>query len=422
MSSIKIQGGKPLIGSVAISGAKNASLPILTACLLIKGVTQLYNVPDIGDIRTMLRILQCIGVKITKGEQEGSLLIDATKVNGDADLSEAEKIRGSQTLLSTMLNRCGEVRLPPLGGCNIGTRQMDLHINSLQRLGADFTMEQGWIHMKTTGLKGSTIYLDYSSVGATENAILASCLAEGNTIIENAAQEPEIVDLINFLNKAGAKIFGLGSKTIRVVGVKTLKSNHYHRIMPDRIEAGSFMIAAVMTHGDLVITNMSVADNSSLVYKLKEIGATVDVIGQDSVHVRMKKRPHSFQIKTMPYPGFPTDLQSPMMALACIADGVSVIVENVFENRFQVARELSKMGAKIVTSKKVATVFGTSGLTPATVVSPDLRGGMSLVLAALSIPEFSVIEAFEKVNRGYDRFQQKLTSLGVKIINQEDFA
>lgn len=420
MSQVKICGGKPLGGSITISGAKNASLPILTACLLIKGVTQLFNVPDIGDIRTMLRILKQIGVKITDGEEPGSLWIDATEINCLANLADAEKIRGSQTLLSTMLTRCGEVRLPPLGGCNIGSRQMDLHINSLKRLGADLEMEQGWIHMKTSGLKGSTIYLDYSSVGATENAILAACLAEGNTIIENAAQEPEIVDLINFLNKAGAKIFGLGSKTIRIVGVKSLKPNHYHRIMPDRIEAGSFMIATVMTRGDLIINHMSVADNSSLIYKLKEIGASIDIIGQDSVHVRMKKRPNSFQIKTMPYPGFPTDLQSPMMALACISEGVSVIVENVFENRFQVARELTKMGAKIVTTEKVATVFGSSSLTPATVTSPDLRGGMALILAALSIPDTSVIEAYEKVDRGYANFEKKLVSLGVNITKQEE--
>lgn len=420
MSSIKISGGAPLVGSVTISGAKNASLPILTACLLIKGPTQLLNVPDIGDIRTMLKILERIGVKITKGEEPGSLWIDATHIDNQSDLAEAEKIRGSQTLLGTILSRCGEVRLPPLGGCNIGSRQMDLHINSLRRLGATLNMEQGWIHMKTTGLKGGTIYLDYSSVGATENAILASCLADGNTIIENAAQEPEIVDLINFLNKAGAKIFGLGSKTLRVVGVKALRPNLYHRIMPDRIEAGSFMIAAVITRGNLEINHMSVGDNSSLIYKLREIGASLNISGQDTVRVQMNKRPGSFQIKTMPYPGFPTDLQSPMMALACLADGVSVIVENVFENRFQVARELSKMGANIITTEKVATVYGAQNLTPASVVCPDLRGGMALVLAALTIPETSTIESFEKVDRGYADFEKKLTSLGVKIAKQEE--
>jgi len=202
--------------------------------------------------------------------------------------------------------------------------------------------------------------------------------------------------------------------------VKALRPNLYHRIMPDLIEAGSFMIAAAITRGNLEINHMSVGDNSSLIYKLREIGASLNISGQDTVRVQMNKRPSSFQIKTMPYPGFPTDLQSPMMALACLADGVSVIVENVFENRFQVARELSKMGANIITTEKVATVYGTSNLTPASVVCPDLRGGMALVLAALTIPEKSTIESFEKVDRGYADFEKKLTSLGVKIAKQEE--
>lgn len=421
MSEIRVVGGNPLIGRVSISGAKNASLPIITACLLIHGKTKLMNIPSIGDIKTILDGLSEMGVVITSGEETGSYYLDASgEITSNAQLKGIEKIRGSQTLLGALLSRCGSVTLPPLGGCRIGSRQMDLHVKGLSLLGAQVTYKNGNLHMETSALKGSQIYLDYSSVGATENLILAACLAEGNTIIENAAQEPEIVDLINFLNKAGAKISGLGSKTIRIVGVSELKPNLYHRVMPDRIEAGTYMIAAVITKGDLLIENISISDLSSLVYKLREVGADISIMGQDQARVKMIRRPVPFQIKTMPYPGFPTDLQSQMLALACIANGVSVIIENVFDSRFQVVPELIKMGANIISNQKMATVSGIDELKPSVVECPDLRGGAALLLAALSCPGETIIMEIDKVDRGYEKLGEKIDAIGGKLVRVEE--
>jgi len=421
MSKLKVIGGNPLNGRVSVSGAKNASLPIITACLLIHGKTKLMNIPSIGDIQTILNGLTEMGVIITPGEETGSFYLDASgPISPNAQFKGIEKIRGSQTLLGALLCRCGSVTLPPLGGCKIGSRQMDLHVKGLSQLGAQVSYENGNLHMEASSLKGAQIYLDYSSVGATENLILASCLAEGNSIIENAAQEPEIVDLINFLNKAGAKISGLGSKTLRIVGTSELKPNLYHRVMPDRIEAGTYMIAAVITRGELIIENISISDLSSLIYKLREVGADISIMGQDQAKVKMVRRPVPFQIKTMPYPGFPTDLQSQMLALACVANGVSVIIENVFDSRFQVVPELVKMGANIITNQKMATVSGVDELTSSYVECPDLRGGAALLLAALSSKGESTITEIEKVDRGYENLVEKISTIGGMLSRVEE--
>jgi UDP-N-acetylglucosamine 1-carboxyvinyltransferase len=421
VSTIRVIGGKPLHGTVSVGGAKNASLPIITACLLIRGKTKLINIPEIGDIKTMLAGLSEMGVKITQGEEPGSYYIDASgEIKHHANFKGVSQIRGSQTLLGAILARNGKVILPPLGGCKIGSRQMDLHINGLSMLGAKVTYEGSDIHMETNGLKGTQVYLDYSSVGATENMILAACLAEGNTVLENAAQEPEIVDLINFLNKAGAKISGLGSKTIRIVGVSELKPNLYHRIMPDRIEAGTYMIASAITGGDVIVDKMSISDVGSLIYKLREIGAEISVTGQDQARIRMSGKASPFQIKTMPYPGFPTDLQSQMLALSCLANGISVIVENVFDSRFQVVTELQKMGANIVVDQKTATITGVNTLKPAEVYCPDLRGGAALLLAALTCPGETIVHDIEKVDRGYEHLIQKFNSIGANLMEVEE--
>jgi UDP-N-acetylglucosamine 1-carboxyvinyltransferase len=297
---------------------------------------------------------------------------------------------------------------------------MDLHIKGLSMLGARVTYQGADICMETKGLKGAQIYLDYSSVGATENVILAACLAEGNTIIENAAQEPEIVDMINFLNKAGAKISGLGSKSLRIVGISELKTNLYHRIMPDRIEAGTFMIASVISGGDITVDKMSISDVGALIYKLREIGVDIEVTGQDQARIKMSEKIQPFQIKTMPYPGFPTDLQSQMLALSCLGQGVSVIIENVFDSRFQVVPELIKMGASISVNQKTATVSGIKQFTPAYVVCPDLRGGAALLLAAITCSGETTISDIEKVDRGYEHLVRKFNGIGANLVRVEE--
>lgn len=414
-----VNGGRSLKGEIKISGAKNATMPILSAALLVKDKVKLSNVPALRDIDTFFEIFHRIGVSVTK-EGENNYIIDSSgpivsSISGEG----IDKIRGSQTLLGALLARCSSVTLPSLGGCQIGSRPIDLHLKGLKALGAEISYIKGAIHLEASKLKGTNIYLDYSSVGATENLILAACMAEGNTVIENAAEEPEIVNLINFLNKAGAKITGLGSKTIKIVGVNELRSVS-HRIMPDRVEAGTYMVASAITGGDLTLENLSLADLTSVIFKLREIGANITILNQDKLRVRMNSRPLSFKIKTMPYPGFSTDLQSAMLALACIAPGVSVIQETVFENRFLIVPELIKMGAKIITNESMAIITGVDYLYGANVDSPDLRGGASLVLASLSAKGESEIKNIEVIERGYEKMEVKLRNVGAIIEKVEE--
>ena len=416
-----IEGGKSLKGNIAISGSKNAVMPILSAALLIKGKTIIRNVPSLLDVEIFFDIFKKIGVGISK-ENDDTYILDTT---GDIDPNissyNIEKIRGSQTFLGALLSRCNSVTIPSLGGCQIGSRPIDLHIKGLEALGAETNLIKGAIHMQTKKLKGNHIYLDYSSVGATENLILAACMADGNTEIENAAQEPEIVDMINFLNKAGAKITGLGSKTLRIVGVKELKPIS-HRVMPDRIEAGTYMIAAAITKGDLTLENIGVFDLSSLIFKLREIGADITIINQDKLKITVNSRLSGFKIKTTPYPGFSTDLQSAMLSLACLSSGVSIIVETVFENRFLIVPELIKMGAKIVTSDRMAIVTGVNEINGAVVDSPDLRGGGALVIASLAARGESEVTSIEKIERGYENIDKKINAVGgsIKIVEGEN--
>ncbi len=414
-----VQGGVPVKGNISVGGSKNAAMPILSAALMIQGKTVLTNIPQLRDIDTFFQLMQRAGAIIHQID-EHSFEIDASDIHtGHIDDTGLEKIRGSQTLLGALLSRVGYVTLPSLGGCQIGARPIDIHLYGLRQLGAESSSIKGAVHLEAKSLVSAHVYLDYPSFGATANIILAACTAKGNTVIENAAQEPEIADLVNFLNKAGAKIYGIGSKTLRIVGVDKLRPIT-HRIMPDRIQASTYLISSVITCGDLTVEDLSVNDISSVVFKLRETGADIQIINQDKIRIKMDKKPLGFKIKTMPFPGFPTDVQSPMLALASIANGMSVIVESVFENRFQVASELQKMGAKIVYNERMATVFGVEKISGAIVQAQNLRAGASLILAALAAEGESEILGIETVERGYELFDVKLRSCGAQIQRLED--
>jgi UDP-N-acetylglucosamine 1-carboxyvinyltransferase len=419
MKKYIIQGGRPLKGSIKVGGSKNSAMPVLSAALLINGKTILSNVPKLSDITTFMELIRRLGAT-AKEIESNTWEIDASNIHtGAVNDTGLEKIRGSQTLLGALLARKKTVTLPSLGGCQIGARPIDIHLNGFHQLGAVSSSIKGAVHLETEALLGSHIYLDYPSFGATANLIIASCQAKGNTVIENAAQEPEIADLVNFLNKAGAKIYGIGSKTLRISGVDSLKPIK-HRIMPDRIQACTYMIAAAITRGDLQIENISVNDFSSVVFKLRETGADIQIINTDKIRIKMTKRPLGFKIKTMPFPGFPTDVQSNMLALASVAEGMSVIMESVFENRFQVAAELNRMGAKIVYNERMATVSGVERLSGAIVEASNLRAGSSLVLAALSAENESEVLGIETIDRGYESLDANLAECGAQIKRLEE--
>ncbi|MDD4028106.1 MAG: UDP-N-acetylglucosamine 1-carboxyvinyltransferase [Caldisericia bacterium] len=420
MSQFVIQGKKPLKGRVQVSGSKNAALPIITATLLIKGPVEISNIPDMGDVRILIQAMEDMGVKIDQQSEDcyvfdasGEIQSDLTTIKG------VNTIRGSQTLLGALLARNREVMLPILGGCRIGSRPMDIHFQNIEKMNTTIENIGNRKFFKTPQLKGTHIYMDYSSVGATENLILAATGAEGITIIENAAQEPEIVDLVYFLNKAGARITGLGSKTLQIIGNSTLQPIDYH-IMPDRIETGTFMVAGAITNGEVHIEKCSIQDMSALLFKMRDTGVQIDIKGQSTLTVTMSGRPKAFSIRTMPFPGFPTDLQSLVLAMACYAHGTSVIKETIYENRFNVVPELRKMGAIIMTDNKLATVTGVDQLYGAEVECPDLRGGAALILASLAAEGTSYVHKVNHVDRGYQCFEKKLQSLGASIVRVEE--
>jgi UDP-N-acetylglucosamine 1-carboxyvinyltransferase len=420
MSQLVIQGRKPLQGRVQISGSKNSALPIITATLLIKGPVEISNIPDMGDVRILIQAMQDMGVKVDRQSEDcyifdasGDIHSDLTTVKG------VSSIRGSQTLLGALLGRNREVMLPILGGCRIGSRPMDIHFQNIEKMGAVIQNIGNRKFFKTSQLKGAHIYMDYSSVGATENLILAATSADGITIIENAAQEPEIVDLVYFLNKAGARITGLGSKTVQIIGNSTLRPIDYH-IMPDRIETGTYVIAGAITNGDIQIEKCSVQDMSALLFKLRDVGVQIDIKGQSTLSVSMKGRPKAFSIRTMPFPGFPTDMQSLVLAFACYAQGTSIIKETIYENRFNVVPELRKMGAIIMTDNKLATVTGVDQLYGSDVECPDLRGGAALILASLAAEGTSYVHKVNHVDRGYQYIEKKLQSIGASIVRVEE--
>ncbi len=420
MESFVIRGGKKLSGKVTISGAKNAAMPIITACAMIDGECILNSIPSSSDPVTLLEVMRKLGMKVKQLENGSWVLNGSSAIKSVVIGEQTEKIRGSQTLIGALLARCGEVTLQALGGCRIGARPIDLHIKGLRALGAEVEMVKGSVYAKAHGrLKGAPIFLDFPSVGATENIMLAASVADGETTIENAAAEPEIEDLANFLKKAGAKITGVGTKTIKIQGVAQLKPT-LHTILPDRIETGTFMIAASLAGGDVTIEPAVPTNVDSLIFKLQEAGVPVRVENASRIRIKTSARPKAINIKTLPYPGFPTDLQPQTMAMCSVADGVSVITESVFESRFGAVPELIRMGADIALEGHSAVVRGVEKLEGTEVMAPDLRGAVSLVLAGLCAEGTTKVVGAHHADRGYEKFETKLTLLGADILRTND--
>lgn len=411
MDRFIVQGEVQLCGSIAISGAKNATLPIMAASLLCSGISVLHNVPNLRDIRIMQEILTLLGAKIVR--QQHTMIIDTTGVN-KAEIPEnlMREMRASVFLMGPLLGRFRKVKLSYPGGCAIGPRPINLHIKALEKIGATVVESYGYIDAVSTKLSGGKIQFDFPSVGATENAMMAAVLASGVTVINNAAREPEIIDLQSFLNKMGAKIYGAGSDTIRIEGVSRLNAAE-HTIMPDRIEAGTFLIAGAITSGDVVVEGILPEYLFSVIDKLQEVGLQID-IGYNYIRVRAGEM-RGVDVNTLPYPGFPTDLQAPLLSLLTIAKGSSIITETIFENRFKHVDELTRMGARIKVEGRTAIVRGVTGLTGAIVSAPDLRAGGALVLAALAAKGSSEIEHVSHIDRGYEQLEVKLRSLGANI-------
>ena len=412
MEKFIVKGEVQLCGNVRISGAKNATLPIMAATLLCSGISVIHDVPYLRDIQAMQDILTLLGAKIRR---EGhTMLIDTSNVS-KAEIPEhlMREMRASVFLMGPLLGRFRKVRLSYPGGCAIGPRPINLHIKALEKIGAIVDESFGFIDAEATELTGGEVNFDFPSVGATENAMMAAALAKGTTIIRNAAREPEIVDLQAILNKMGARINGAGTDTIRVDGVTRLVPAE-HTVMCDRIEAGTFLIAGVMTRGDIVVENIVPEYLFSVTDKLQDIGAKI-ITGKDYIRIKAGEL-RGVDIKTLPYPGFPTDLQAPMLSLVTIAKGTSIITETIFENRFKHVDELTRMGAKIKVEGRTAIIRGVSKLTGAIVAAPDLRAGSALVLAALTAEGTSEIEQVYHIERGYENIDKKLQALGANIV------
>ncbi len=414
LSILKIEGGHSLEGQVRVSGAKNAGLVLMAASILADGEVILDNLPRIRDVEIMMQILNEIGVA-TVWQPDGSLAINppAGVIDTKTSYDLAKMLRASNLFLGAMLGRQREATISLPGGCDIGSRPMDLHIKGIQALGTDILIEHGYIYAQAKNPLGASVYLDFPSVGATENIIMMAAKTPGTTIIENSAKEPEIVDLANFLNSMGAKIRGAGTDIIRIEGVSELKGGRYS-IIPDRIEAGTFMIAAAITNGEVLIENVIPTHLHPIIAKLQETGAIVENTDKGLI-VKAGTKIEPIDIKTLPYPGFPTDMQSQMMSLLCLADGASVIVENVFENRFQIVDELKRMGAKIKVEGHTAVVEGVEHLYGTTVKATDLRAGAALILSALAAEGETTIENAIHIFRGYENIKEKLNSLGAKV-------
>ena len=416
MERLVIHGGKRLTGTVKISGAKNAVLPVIAATLLGQDkATCLEDVPNLDDVRTISEVLKTLGVKVNHDFENKTLTVDASNIeNVVAPYDLVRKMRASFLIMGPLLARHGEAKISLPGGCAIGTRPIDLHLKGFAALGAKIDIGHGDISaVASNGLKGARIYLDFPSVGATENILMAASMAEGQTVLENPAQEPEIVDLANYLNIMGAKIRGAGTNVIKIEGVKKLIAHDY-TIIPDRIEAGTYMIAAAMTKGDVYIANAISEHLKPVIAKLKEAGVNV-VEDVDGIRVSCNIRPRAVDIKTLPYPGFPTDMQAQFMAMLTIAEGTSMVTETVFENRFMHVDELRRMGAKIKIDGRTSFVEGQEKLTGCQVKATDLRAGAAIVLAGLVADGETQIGYIHHIDRGYDNLVQKLVSLGADI-------
>ena len=417
-----IKGGTPLRGEVKIGGAKNSVLKLMAAALLAKGATKIYNVPDLTDVEIMLNVIAQLGAITTYDKIEKSVVIDAAELTSiTAKYELVSKMRASFIVLGALISRCKEAIVALPGGCAIGERRVDFHIRGLEALGAKIKIENGYVHAKASKLTGTDIYLDIPSVGATENLMLAGVLAEGSTRIQNAAQEPEIVDLANFLNAMGADVNGAGTSEIVINGVKQEQLHPIeYTTIPDRIEAGTFMTAIIATRGKAIIRDVFPAHLTFFTDKLLKMGANIKLIEPNSLEVSCKNRLNSINFITQPYPGFPTDLQSMAMTLLTTANGVGIITESLYENRFMQVPELRRMGADIHQDRNHAIIKGVKKLTGATLAASDLRAGASLVVAALMAEGNSVIENLHHIDRGYEKFENKIRLLGGKIERRDD--
>ena len=413
MEQYIVKGGKALAGEVTIGGAKNAALAVLAAAIMTDETVTIENLPDIRDIKVLLQAIEEIGGIVERVSKH------VVKINGsniksmNIDNEFIRKIRASYYLIGSLLGKykCAQVVWP--GGCNIGSRPIDQHIKGFEALGAEVAIQHGMIHAKADRLIGSHIYLDVVSVGATINVMMAAAMAEGQTILENAAKEPHVVDVANFLNSMGANIKGAGTDVIRIKGVEKLHGSVYS-IIPDQIEAGTFMLAAAATKGDVLVKNVIPKHLEAITAKLVEMGVEIEEF-DDAVRVSASKRLGHTHVKTLPYPGFPTDMQAQMTAVLALSHGTSVVTESIFENRFKYVDELAKMGATIKVESNSAIVDGVERLSGAIVQAPDLRAGAALVIAGLVAEGFTCVENIEYVERGYESFEQKLRDLGASI-------
>lgn len=413
MEQYIVKGGKALAGEVTIGGAKNAALAVLAAAIMTDETVTIENLPDIRDIKVLLQAIEEIGGVVERVNKH------VVKINGsnikcmNIDNEFIRKIRASYYLLGSLLGKYKSAQVVWPGGCNIGSRPIDQHIKGFESLGAEVVIQHGMIHAKAERLVGSHIYLDVVSVGATINVMMAAAMAEGQTTIENAAKEPHVVDVANFLNSMGANIKGAGTDVIRIKGVEKLHGSVYS-IIPDQIEAGTFMLAAAATKGDVLVKNVIPKHLEAISAKLVEMGVGIEEF-DDAIRVSASKRLGHTHVKTLPYPGFPTDMQAQMTALLALSQGTSIVTESIFENRFKYVDELAKMGATIKVEGNTAIVDGVAGLSGATVQAPDLRAGAALVIAGLVADGFTCVENIEYVERGYESFEQKLKDLGASI-------
>ena len=415
LEKLVINGKTPLRGDVVISGAKNAAVAILPATLLINGVCTIDNLPNISDVKIYCDILEDIGAKIT-WNNEHEITIDTTNVNSyNTPMEKTSKFRASYYLIGSLLGRFKHAQVGMPGGCNLGARPIDQHIKAFEALGATVEVSQGKVTASANKLVGTSVYLDVVSVGATINAMLVAVLAEGTTVIDNVAKEPHIVDVANFLNTMGADIRGAGTDVIKVNGVKELHGNATYSVVPDQIEAGTFMLAAVASRGDITIKNCITKHLEPLTAKIIEMGAEVEELDGDNIRVFCRKRPKKINIKTLPYPGFPTDLQPQMGVALSTAEGTSIIDESIWESRFQYTEELNKMGAKISAHGKTAVFDGVDELTGAPVYATDLRAGAALIVAGVSAKGTTEIYNLEHIDRGYENIEDKFRRLGAKI-------
>ncbi len=420
MEKMVILGGARLEGTVEISGAKNSAVAILAAAIMVNGKCLIENVPDVSDIKVLIEIINKLGGRAVRND-DGMVDIDCSKLSGyEADYDTVRKIRASSYLMGALLGRFGKARVALPGGCDFGVRPIDQHIKGFQALGAEVDIEHGMVELNAeNGLVGDNVYLDVVSVGATINIMLAAVFADGITVIDSAAKEPHIVDVANFLNCMGANIKGAGTDMIKIKGVKELHGGAFS-VIPDQIEAGTFMIAAAATRGDVIVNNIIPEHMESLSAKLEEMGIGVERY-DEAIHIFEKNREFkATNVKTQPHPGFPTDLQPQMATLLSVAKGTSIVTENVWDNRFKYAAELNRMGASISVDGRIATIEGCPYLTGAPVSATDLRAGAALVIAGLMAQGVTEIYNLKYIDRGYEKFEDKLRQLGAQITRRSD--